>query len=126
MAFGALGRARAAPPATTDTASKDDAKPADKSESQAFAASEADNQTNSADIPEPATYDKAETSSVPAADATSTKSHGVSAAKAPLAPAPAEPTELKQLNPLVVAGVPLAAAALLMGVYWLILRAGAV
>jgi hypothetical protein len=30
------------------------------------------------------------------------------------------------MNPLVVAGVPLGAAVLLMGIYWLILRAGAV
>jgi hypothetical protein len=30
------------------------------------------------------------------------------------------------VNPILVAGLPLAAAVLLMGIYWLILRAGAV
>ena len=34
------------------------------------------------------------------------------------------PVVTAHLNPLLVAGVPLGAAVLLMGVYWLILRAG--
>jgi hypothetical protein len=35
-------------------------------------------------------------------------------------------SELHKNNPLLVAGLPLAAAVALMGIYWLILRAGAV
>jgi hypothetical protein len=50
----------------------------------------------------------------------------VAAAAPPSVPKPSEPGAVRTVNPLLLAGVPLVSAALLMGVYWLILRAGAV
>jgi hypothetical protein len=140
MAFGALGRARgmatatnsgapaaagaAAPAATSGSAVVNDAK-------QGFAASAIDDKVDAKQIPDPANYGAAE----PAAQAKRAEapvanvkvSPPASEAAAPAAPrAASAPAVSAHLNPLLVAGVPLAAAALLMGVYWLILRAGAV
>jgi hypothetical protein len=131
MAFGALGRARGAAVTPAANATKPGAAAADAMESQAFAASAADNQTNSADIPEPATFGGGGASDAASGTATNgkspaAKSSAVSVAKFPVATPAVEAAAPKPLNPLLVAGVPLGAAVLLMGVYWLILRAGAV
>jgi hypothetical protein len=133
MAFGALGRARGAATSPTANATEADTTPANATESQAFAASAADNQTNSADIPEPATFgggDASDAASGKTADAKAaaakSKEKEVSAAKVPVATPAVAVAAPTQLNPLLVAGLPLAAAVLLMSVYWLILRAGAV
>jgi hypothetical protein len=150
MAFGALGRARgvaaaagnattAAKPQVGDaalaTTSTTDAK-------QGFAASAADNQTDSKTIPDPAEYEADPQKKAPS-DAnqkatTLVKGQGSPAAEAasPVTSSPADPQKnvtqaaaspvaSAKMNPIVVAGVPLGAALLLMGVYWLILRAGA-
>jgi hypothetical protein len=136
MAFGALGRARGVaaaagaaaagskPGATGDaalaTSSPTDAK-------QGFAASAADDKTDSKSIPDPAGYGaEPQTKEKTNQSATTAAKVPVNpAAQVPSAPA-ASPVVAARMNPLVVAGVPLGAALLLMGVYWLILRAGAV
>lgn len=132
MAFGALGRARAmgnaaAANGTTTSAATVDA-------AQGFAASAADNETDVAEIPDPAAYDESDATVGPSGE--SAKVEGakrlpatqtvqkVNAEKAPSSiPDTAPPIEL---NTALVVGVPLLAAVLLMGVYWLILRAGTV
>ncbi|MEX2310267.1 MAG: hypothetical protein WD738_22050 [Pirellulales bacterium] len=131
MAFGALGRARAAGDAAGAT------RPAEGAVSNAtegFAASAADEETDTADMPDPAAYEAGDQASATAARET--------AQKAPVRPTAVNPAATRlsspkseaaspeavpaELNRLLVVGVPLAAAVLLMGVYWLILRAGAV
>jgi hypothetical protein len=114
MAFGALGRARAGGDGAGAT------RPADRpatDATQGFAASAADEATDTAGIPDPAAYEDRGEASASAAQ--------VSAKKAPTSPV-AEATSPDELNRVLVIGVPLAAAVLLMGIYWLILRAGAV
>jgi hypothetical protein len=114
MAFGALGRARASSAAAA-TSQPGDA-PGDAA--QAFAASTADEATDVSDIPDPATFEAGKEHSPTAAR--------VSANKAPVPPPVAEIAPPRELNRLLVVGVPLAAALALMGVYWFILRAGSV
>jgi hypothetical protein len=130
MAFGALGRARgmatatAKPQAEKTSAAVNDPK-------QGFAASAIDDKVDAKQIPEPAGY------GVPVAPSEKADSKAVAIGKANPPPAEAVssaavrsqasvPVATAHLNPLLVAGVPLGAAVLLMGVYWLILRAGAV
>lgn len=127
-AFGALARARANSPAASteaDTASKNASPTAAGDASQGFAASAADvSESTPGEIPDPTEYDGSE-SNTPAVDE----------AKSPTAEQPASvavaPVAL-QTNPGVAAhrplviGVPLVAAVVLMGVYWVILRFGAV
>ena len=103
--------------------------------SQGFAASAADNKIDPNKIPDPASYEetdqKAATGNAPD---TTKAAAAIVANRAPTADAvsphmssPAGVTvSAAQVNPIVVAGIPLAAAVLLMGVYWLILRAGTV
>jgi hypothetical protein len=112
---------------------------------QGFAASPEDGKTDPKDIPDPAAYDASEklrkaavSTTSKSADAEKTPQQS-SAAKVPVensaaaSPPAAKPAatvskevHIVEVNPLLVAGLPLAAAALLMGVYWMILRAGAV
>jgi hypothetical protein len=150
MAFGALGRARGVAASTADAAKKPDAAKdggltgvSTTDAKQGFAASAKDDKTDPAQIPDPAAYGdgsdnnaEAEPKAADAAPAEKPKT-ATTVAKVPVssatspaanAPAPAVPKTLiaGRMNPLVVAGVPIAAAALLMGIYWLILRAGAV
>ena len=131
MAFGALGRARGMATAANSGVATAGAKPqAEKTSAvvndakQGFAASAIDDKVDAKQIPDPAGYGVAETvaktdGTVGGADvkvnppATEAASRGVGA-----------PAVSAHLNPLLVAGAPLAAR--LMGVYWLILRAGAV
>jgi hypothetical protein len=113
MAFGALGRARAA--ATSGGTSRPEEDAAEIAQDPV--ASAADEESDTADIPDPAAYEQRSPSSSTAAQVT---------AKTALAKTAPEATPPAELNPLLVVGVPLAAAALLMGIYWLILRAGAV
>lgn len=136
MAFGALARAKP----ETDTTSAD-SRPTDAAvarETQAFAASAEDNETDPAEIPDPAEYEEGEEPAVtvespPAtahvaasASAPAAKSE-VTVSKIPATQAAASTAEVaSQPRPLLIIGVPLAAAVLLIGVYWLILRAGAV
>jgi hypothetical protein len=126
MAFGALGRARgvatAAAKPQAAAAVVNDAK-------QGFAASASDDKVDAKQIPEPAGYGDAEKpSETKKADVA--KSNGNDGAAKVTVNRPtneaAPPVVAAHLNPLLVAGVPLGAAVLLMGVYWLILRAGAV
>ncbi len=86
---------------------------------QGFAASAADNKADPTQIPDPESFDQ-------------NNQKVASGAAAPFAAAPAAVpastavVSSTHVNPFVVAGIPLGAAVLLMGVYWLILRAGAV
>jgi len=114
MAFGALGRARASSNATGATRPAD---PAATDATQGFAATAADEETDVTGIPDPASYGDGGVASASAAQ--------VSAKKASTPPV-AEATSPPELNRLLIVGVPLAAAVILMGIYWLILRAGAV
>jgi hypothetical protein len=114
MAFGALGRARASG-AGAGTARPADGSPGEAT--QGFAASAADDQTDTSNIPDPAGYEQRDEAPAAAAQ--------VNANQPATMPLP-QATTPPELNRLLVVGVPLAAAALLMGVYWLILRVGAV
>jgi hypothetical protein len=133
MAFGALGRARgmataanSGAPAAAGSAVVNDAK-------QGFAASAIDDKVDAKQIPDPAGYG---TGDAPAQAPGKTAEPAVANVKvSPPAAEAASPGAVlsasvpgvsAHLNPLLVLGVPLGAAVLLMGVYWLILRAGAV
>jgi hypothetical protein len=126
MAFGALGRARGVAAAAGATAAKSSAASATSAvasttsttdSAQAFAASAEDEKTDTSHIPDPATFgqpgqgDKAQSA--------------VSSPSASASPTATRAAELHPISPLFVAGLPLAAALVLMGIYWLILRAGA-
>lgn len=129
MAFGALNRARGAataaanPPAEKTSAAVNDAK-------QGFAASAIDDKVDAKQIPDPAGYGSAESPAQNAgnnaADANVIANSPPLKADTQVAAPVSAPAVSARLNPLLVAGVPLGAAVLLMGVYWLILRAGAV
>lgn len=144
MAFGALARAKS-PSADPASAGKVEEKPAMPEETQAFAASADDDETDASQIPDPAAYEEgqqpAEASNEPAADgpsaappagtATETTVAKVEGGKTgPIAPATIElvqpAVQFPSTQPLLIVGVPLLAAALLMGLYWMILRVGAV
>ena len=136
MAFGALGRARGAASSSTADAKTAEAtaEPSTTSSdsSQAFAASPDDEKTDVSQIPIRRRLDKrrrkvkmerAATAKAPVAAKPGGKEPvgaGKPAADISLPPAPFH------ANPLLVAGVPLGAAAVLMGIYWAILRAGTV
>ena len=153
MAFGALGRARASTPAATADATKPSTEAADSPAVPAdatvgLAASPAEIQeaesANPADFADPEVFTQDEiadderdtdTNAVEAVESnadTSTKSEPVSTPASPVSAAPqpsAVPvpsTSTAELNSFLAIGVPLAAAALLMGIYWMILRIGAV
>jgi hypothetical protein len=127
MAFGALGRARGAASAASATAKSEDAKAAAEAavsaddSSQGFKASPEDEKTDVSQIPDPATFVK-EGQGGKNVDAAAKDN----AKAAPEAPAVVPAESSSQASPLLVAGVPLVAAGLLMGIYWMILRAGAV
>jgi hypothetical protein len=145
MAFGALGRARGAASAASATAAKASATAsaagtaketalAAADSTQAFAASAADEKTDASQIPDPATFDKnaggdkaaepaGETQAVAVVASGPATAVGMSAVSAS---ADVVPAESPKFSPLLVAGLPLAAAVVLMGIYWLILRAGAI
>jgi hypothetical protein len=97
---------------------------------QGFAASAIDDKVDAKQIPDPVGYGVAESPGEKAngkavvANVTVNRppAEAVSPAVAPVS----TPAVSAHLNPLLVAGVPLGAAVLLMGMYWLILRAGAV
>jgi hypothetical protein len=136
MAFGALGRARgmatavAKPPldqARDKQAEKTSATVNDPK--QGFAASAIDDKVDAKQIPDPAGYgaaDANETTGKAAANVTVNRPVAEAGSHGGVAPLVSAPVVTAHLNPFLVAGVPLAAAVLLMGVYWLILRAGAV
>jgi hypothetical protein len=149
MAFGALGRARGMATAAANavgakTQVTDVAVVAAKSGTdakQGFAASAADDKTDSKSIPDPASFEEKDSqvkpakSSATAETLATTATDGAPTAKAAspvvttitVAPrAVAAPALIGKVSPVVVVGVPLLAAAFLMGVYWMILRAGAV
>lgn len=122
MAFGALGRARGS------SGNSADGNSATSDATQGFAASAADDETDPADIPDPAGYEErdvstasglAATKSAVQADAQGEKVQAASRITIP------PPTASPPKSWLMV-GLPLLAAGLLMGVYWLILRVGAV
>jgi hypothetical protein len=143
MAFGALGRARGMATAAntgggSPGAAVTDAKPqAEKTSAvvndakQGFAASASDDKVDAKQIPDPAGYGVADTADAKAngnaAVAKVTANRPVAEAGPAASVTPASATVASaHLNPFLVAGVPLGAAVLLMGVYWLILRVGAV
>jgi hypothetical protein len=145
MAFGALGRARGmATAANSGGTSPATAKPQAATEAervtsmavdpkQGFAASAGDNKVDANSIPDPAGYGDGSAKAVAVANpkggiaekgtvngqAAATMSPGIAASENATAVS-------AHVNPVLVAGVPLAAAVLLMAVYWLILRVGAV
>jgi hypothetical protein len=143
-AFGALGRARAATDGTgaarPDDKVADDSPAADETDAQAFAASAAEiqesEQADPAEFPDPAAYvddkqpnDSSGSEEVAATSSGAATAKAVVANKTPAADTPSSPAASPEvaetdLNRLLVIGVPLAAAVLLMGVYWLILRVG--
>jgi hypothetical protein len=123
MAFGALGRARA----SGDDDGENEARPVEDTTAEAagsFAASAADEATDTAGIPDPAAYEERHLGPAggAAAKVSVNKPSAAERAAVPVAAA-AAPAEL---NPVLVVGVPLAAALVFMGIYWLILRVGAV
>jgi hypothetical protein len=130
MAFGALARAK--PSAVTTAESSDETKSESAGDTQAFTASDADNETDPADIPDPAAYEDAADSVVTVTEGDATKSAKTERGAAkPVArnvslPVAETATSAAAPRPLLIVGVPLLAAAVLMGVYWLILRLGAV
>jgi hypothetical protein len=103
-------------------------------DSAGFGASAADDKTDVSQIPDPATFGQAGQANKTSNGAYSAQAAGASAANAATATTAASATSepekpaatTSNVNPLLVAGLPLAAAALLMGVYWLVLRAGGV
>jgi hypothetical protein len=144
MTFGVLGRAR-----TTDDAASGDVAAGDAAadedadaeseeadletpdDTQAFAASAEDDETDPAQIPDPAAYEKRESTPTNSAKLASAKTtqQADAASEAPRSAEPTPPPAVVAPSPpapLLMIGLPLAAAALLMGVYWLILRVGAV
>jgi hypothetical protein len=155
-AFGALARARASTPTASSASSARDSSPATESTvattgatdaTQGFGASAADvaseSETNAGDIPDPSEFDGEETNvdaaaepvedaGPPDANEVTTSEVKASAAKDAAAQTPTQPVEHQPSENLstdqraLVIGVPLVAAALLMGVYWVILRFGAV
>jgi len=140
MAFGALGRARGMASAANATATKTATQAvglanatASTDPTQGFAASPGDDKADPNQIPDPTTFEEQNKQNVPAkannkAQLTKVVNPDDKAAATPAPTATAEPSpriEPAHMNPLFVAGVPLLAALLLMGVYWLILRAGA-
>jgi hypothetical protein len=127
MAFGALTRARAssatAANETDDNATEGDASTTDTT---AFTASAEDEATDPADIPDPSDYEKpADGSAKPIATTAAKvvneneKTAPANQSSAPDAAATSTP------QPILLIGVPLFAAVVLMGIYWLILRIGA-
>jgi hypothetical protein len=132
MAFGALSRARAG----GDSAVAADGKTADATSpaAEGYAAS-GESETDPADIADPAAYEKPEGASAvapkeqegaqavktakPVDEAAKGKSAAVFHTTSPVAAATKGP------EPILLVGVPLVAAGLLMGVYWAILRLGA-
>lgn len=113
--------------------------------SQGFAASAADEKTDASQIPDPATFsansDAAKPTAVKSAGDANKAASGAADAKpaserkesvatesaSPKTLAPTTATgETPKVHTMLMVGVPIAAAVLLMGIYWLILRAGAV
>src|SRR5262249_2516020 len=97
----------------------------------AFAASAADQQTDTSKIPDPATFGTAgnnnsKTTAVASANSPVTRPSITTPARSITSGASTASSELHPISPVFVVGVPIAAAILLMGIYWLILRAGAV
>jgi hypothetical protein len=138
MAFGALSRARASATDAATGAEKKEANDA-SAETQGFTASAADDATDPSEIADPSAFeDRKETAAAPAesvdktdetdkpADANATKAADIAAKPAPL-PQPVAATidQTSNPQPLLLVGVPLFAVVVLMGVYWLILRVGA-
>jgi hypothetical protein len=134
MAFGALGRARGAASSNTadakTAAAATEPSTASSDSPQAFSASPDDEKTDVSQIPDPTSFGQ----TAPAG-----KNGDGGSAKAPTAAKPGgkvpvgagQPSADVSLppatfHPLLVAGLPLGAAAVLMGIYWAILRAGTV
>jgi cobalamin biosynthesis Mg chelatase CobN len=149
MAFGALSRAKASGSASGNDNGSSKTASETTDDTQAFAATAEDNETDPAEIADPAEFEEApKTDTAPvdtkqdaaksavAAEADSPKPEATSnttvnnAGKANadnLANASEAPAESRPLpNTWLIVGVPLLAAGVLMGVYWVILRAGAV
>jgi hypothetical protein len=148
MAFGAMSRARASSSAAT---SASDVTTATADAASEFAATAAEIQSGEeatpGDFADPANYtDKTPTAATGPADAKPDQSRGaaqppVQETTTPVSPtaAKAEPTAAaatqstaalapseSEANGALIVGIPLVAAALLMGIYWVILRTGAV
>jgi len=124
MAFGSLARAKRDSAAVNGSGEKVE----NSGEAQAFAASDADNETDPADIPDPAAFeDTAESSQAAPTKALSTaKPDGKTATLKTFADAASDAdVAARAPRPILIVGVPLLAAAALMGVYWLVLRVGA-
>jgi hypothetical protein len=140
-AFGALARARAGGPGAdatgataADGAASSLAQAGATDATQGFGASAADaaaEESGTGEIPDPtefegnaATTDESERAAEPATPQPA--ANATDLAKPKIAVEPATPPVLTEARRPLVIGVPLVAAALLMGVYWVILRFGAV
>ena len=134
MAFGALGRARGAASSSTADAKTAEAatepSTASSDSPQAFAASPDDEKTDVSQIPDPTSFGQTaaggkngEGGSAKAPAAAKSGGKVPVGARQPAADISLPPATF---HPLLVAGVPLGAAAVLMGIYWAILRAGTV
>ena len=145
IAFGALGRARgAATAAASDSEKKGtdaDKTPAVVNDAkQGFAASATDGKADTSKIPDPAGFGATEatadakatdqpaptTKDVKPASTTPAPGAAASAASSPSTPTTNPQAPSAHLNPFMLLGVPFGAAILLIGIYWLILRLGAV
>jgi hypothetical protein len=127
MAFGALARAKPGGDASGANAGaqKDTSETPD--DTQAFAATAADNETDAAEIPDPADYENSSTTGgVAKPDDAAAKQAKTAPAATTSTAAPAVDGTAAAANPLLIVGVPLLAAGALMAVYWAILRIGAV
>jgi hypothetical protein len=116
MAFGALARAKPADPAAAAGAGEKPKASDAAADTQAFAATAEDNETDTSDIPDPAEYEDEKVVRGSPDPAPVQVARG--------APDPAPTTSSPK--PLLIIGIPLLAAAVLMGIYWTILRVGAV
>jgi hypothetical protein len=129
IAFGALGRARGMAQATSGSAAKPQAaaavSAATSDAKQGFGASAADDKVDAKQIPDPAGYGETVQNSPAASNPAATPVAAIAPATASTQPAAAHVISA-HMNPLLVVGVPLFAAALLVGIYWMLLRAGAV
>src|SRR3954464_7173311 len=128
MAFGALGRARGMAQATSGSAAKPQAaaavSAATSDAKQGFGASAADDKVDAKQIPDPAGYGETVQNSPAASNPAATPVAAIAPATASTQAAAAHVISA-HMNPLLVVGVPLFAAALLVGIYWMVLRTGA-
>jgi hypothetical protein len=151
MAFGALARAKPGGDPAGDNAGAVKERTESPADTAGFAASAADDETDPAEIPDPSDYEESDPQATSTTDQSQAGTTGtqdasdahkpavedakgvavvenVTSPKAETSAASTKAAEQKvpEARPILIVGVPLLAAAVLMGVYWAILRIGAV